>query len=165
MGARQPQGPGQQLQALRGAERQRLLLLAPHTPTGGGTMEGLFPQTLRQAGWRGWWAGWGKWWKPQLQLHRSLHERAVGSKLLAEGSPPQLGNLCCRSQGSDWHLPHFPRIPPALFPTDSPNGLQGPQAQLLGTALVFRHKSLNIPAPHCMTVCFLLSCPALSPQD
>lgn len=44
MAARGPQGTGQQLQALRGPETQGLPLTAPHTPTGGKTIEGLFLQ-------------------------------------------------------------------------------------------------------------------------
>lgn len=67
MGARQPQGTEWQLQALRGAERQRLLLIAPHTPTGGRTIEGLFPQIpeARQGRLVKLRTGWGEWWKPQ----------------------------------------------------------------------------------------------------
>lgn len=83
MEAREPQGTGQQLQALRGAETQRLPLAAPHTPTGGRTIEGCFP---RSPGLAGWGIG-GSGRSPQLLPPQIPIREAGSSRILAERKP------------------------------------------------------------------------------
>lgn len=106
----------------------------------------------------GWW---GKWWKPQLRLHRARHERVVGSTLLAEGSPPQLGNLCCRSQGSTDTFPTFQeslllsshqtlpmpfKAPPGPAPRNS-SGLQAKVPKQTCSTLYDRVLTAQLPFP------------------
>lgn len=141
MEARQPQGTRQQLQALTGAETQRLPITAPHTPTGGETIEGLFlwiPR-LGRLGVRG-------WQKPLASPSTESWPR---------GAPVREVKAQAGSPSS------FPRTPPCSLASDPPNApLGSPPSQLLGTALVLGEKSLNASVPHYMTS-FCLLAPSL----